>query len=64
MQTEPNKNAEESAQNQEDYNYIPYNGFVNVNDIVKKRRQLRNAEFNVPDVSWNIHLDQQSEEKQ
>jgi hypothetical protein len=62
MQTEPNKNADESAQHQEDYNYIPYNGFVNVNDIVEKRRQLRNAEFNVADESWDIHLNQQPEE--
>ena len=62
MQTEPNKNAEESAQNQEDSSYIPYNGFVNVNDIVKKRRQLRNAEFNVADTSWDINLDQQPKE--
>lgn len=60
MQAEPNKNAEESAQNQEDY--IPYSGFVNVNDIVEKRRQLRNAEFNTADESWDIHLNQQSKE--
>jgi len=53
MQTEPNKNAEESSNQDE---HIPFDGFVNVNDIVRKRRQLRNAQFNVADQSWDADL--------
>ena len=56
MQTEPNQNSEESLQNQDDQTHIPFDGFVNVNDIVKRRRQLRNAEFNVADQSWDADL--------
>lgn len=56
MQTEPFHNSEELKQNQDEYNYIPFDGFVNVNDIVKKRRMLRNAQFNVPDLSCDANL--------
>lgn len=63
MQTEPNKDAEESSKKKEDYTHIPYNGFVNVNDIVEKRRQLRNAEFNVSDDSWDADLNPQGKDK-
>jgi len=31
--------------NGEENNDIPFDGFVNVNDIVKKRRNLRDADF-------------------
>jgi len=57
MQSQSNQNSEELLQNQEDCTYIPFDGFVNVNDIVKRRRQLRNAEFNVLEQSWDINLD-------
>jgi hypothetical protein len=63
MQTEPDKNAEETAQDHNDYSHTPYKGFVNVNDIVKKRRQLRNAEFNVSDDSWDADLNPQPAKK-
>lgn len=59
MQTESNQNSEESLQNQDDHTHIPFDGFVNVNDIVKRRRQLRNAEFNVSDQSWDADLNLQ-----
>ena len=57
MQNESNKKPEESSQNQDDY--VPFDGFVNVNDIIKRRRQLRNAEFNVSDPSWDADLNLQ-----
>ena len=60
MQTEPNKSSEEPAKKKEDQIHVPYSGFVNVNDIVEKRRQLRNAEFNVSDDSWDADLNPQS----
>lgn len=63
MQTESNRNAEEPSNNQDDHTYIPFDGFVNVNDIVKRRRQLRNAEFNVSDQSWDADFNPLSEEK-
>lgn len=62
MQTEPIHNSEELKQNQQDYNHVPFDGFVNVNDIVKKRRQLRNAAFNVADESYDADLNVQSDE--
>lgn len=62
MQTEPLHNSEELKQNHDEYNYIPFDGFVNVNDIVKRRRMLRNAAFNVPDVSCDGNLNLISEE--
>lgn len=61
MQTESNQNSEESLQNQDDHEHIPFDGFVNVNDIVKRRRQLRNAEFNVSDPSWDADLNLSSD---
>lgn len=54
MQTDPNSDAEKSKQEQDDH--IPYDGFVNVNDIVNKRRQLRNAQFNVADEIWDAEF--------
>ncbi|WP_158797715.1 hypothetical protein [Pedobacter sp. L105] len=59
MQTESNQNPGESATNKDDQPYVPFDGFVNVNDIIKKRRQLRNAEFNVSDDSWDADLNLQ-----
>jgi hypothetical protein len=56
MQTDPKKDAEESKQSQENNKYTPYDGFVNVNEIVERRRRLRNAEFNVADESWDADL--------
>jgi hypothetical protein len=56
MQTESDQNSSESVKNHDDHSYIPFKGFVNVNDIVKRRRQLRNAEFNVSDPSWDSDL--------
>lgn len=64
MQTEKDQNAKESLQNQDDHNHVPFDGFVNVNDIVRKRRQLRNAEFNVSDQSWDENLNLQSDSDQ
>lgn len=49
MQTEPTHNSKEIKQEQAHTDHIPFDGFVNVNDIVQRRRMLRNAEFNVPD---------------
>jgi hypothetical protein len=63
MHTDPHNDAEEPKQNQEDHKHIPYDGFVNVNDIVRKRRQLRNAGFNVADESWDADLNPQSKQK-
>jgi hypothetical protein len=62
MQTESNQNSSESVKNQDDHSYIPFDGFVNVNDIVRRRRQLRNAEFNVSDPSWDSDLNPQSKD--
>jgi hypothetical protein len=56
MQPDPNNNADNSGQEQDDHTHIPFDGFVNVNDIVRKRRQLRNAEFNVADESWDADM--------
>jgi len=60
MQPESNKNDQEPVQDHDDY--VPFDGFVNVNDIVRKRRQLRNAEFNVSDQSWDSALNIQFRE--
>lgn len=62
MQSESNKNSKESSPNKEEYPHVPYQGFVNVNDIVEKRRRLRNAEFNVSDDSWDKDLNVQHKE--
>ncbi|MBB5622655.1 hypothetical protein HDE69_003733 [Pedobacter cryoconitis] len=56
MQPQPTQNSEELLQNQDEYSYVPFDGFVNVNDIVTRRRQLRNAEFNVPEQTWEINI--------
>ncbi|MBB5638541.1 hypothetical protein HDE68_004473 [Pedobacter cryoconitis] len=56
MQSEFNQNSEELLQNQDDYIQTPFDGFVNVNDIVRRRRLLRTAEFNVAE-RWDITLD-------
>lgn len=56
MPGEPVQNSEESSENTEGQKHIPFDGFVNVNDIVEKRRRLRNAEFNVSDQSWDADL--------
>lgn len=60
MQPQPTQNSEELLQNQDEYSYIPFDGFVNVNDIVTRRRQLRSAEFNVPDQTWEINMEHPS----
>ena len=36
---------EDEDKNEEFNNDVPFDGFVNVNDIVKRRRNLRNADF-------------------
>ena len=59
MQTEFNENSKEPAKHKEEEPYVPFDGFVNVNDIIKKRRQLRNAEFNVADEIWDADLNLQ-----
>jgi len=56
MQSESNQNSEESKSKQDDQPYVRYDGFVNVNDIVNKRRQLKNAAFNVADEAWDADL--------
>ncbi|CAM4313035.1 hypothetical protein SAMN06265348_110207 [Pedobacter westerhofensis] len=53
MQTDPDSDAEQSKQEKDDHTHIPYDGFVNVNDIIRRRRQLRNADFNVADETWD-----------
>lgn len=58
MQPESNINEQNPAQNPDDY--VPFDGFVNVNDIIRRRRQLRNAEFNISDPSWDADLNLQS----
>jgi len=63
MPTESNQNSSDSAENHDEDAYIPFDGFVNVNDIVKRRRQLRNAEFNVSDPSWDADLNPQPQDK-
>ncbi|MGY0038416.1 hypothetical protein [Pedobacter sp. NJ-S-72] len=57
MQSQSTQNSEELLQNQDDYTHIPFDGFVNVNDIIKRRRQLRTTEFNVLEQSWDITMD-------
>jgi len=57
MQTEPNQRTEDTSKQEE--KYVPVSGFVNINEIVRKRRELRNAEFNVPDASWDAELNPQ-----
>lgn len=56
MPGKPVKNPEESSEHADDQKHIPFDGFVNVNDIVEKRRRLRNAEFNISDKSWDADL--------
>ena len=60
MKPESNKHYQDLVQNTDDY--VPFDGFVNVNDIVRKRRQLRNAGFNVSDQSWDTDLNLQFRE--
>jgi hypothetical protein len=45
MEPEHNLNDQHPKPDQEDY--TPFDGFVNVNEVVRKRRQQRNKEFNV-----------------
>lgn len=56
MQTESNQNSTESKSNKDDQPYVRYDGFVNVNDIVNRRRQLRNAAFNTAHETWDADL--------
>jgi hypothetical protein len=60
MQTESSKNEQIAVNDHEDY--IPFDGFVNVNDIVRKRRELRNAAFNGADQSWDAEFNLQFRE--
>lgn len=39
------KPVEDEDKNEEFDNDVPFDGFVNVNDIVKRRRNLRDADF-------------------
>jgi len=49
MQSEQAQKTDELSLNLDDNAHIPFDGFVNVNDIVQRRRQLRTAEFNTHD---------------
>ncbi|KIO76730.1 hypothetical protein TH53_13260 [Pedobacter lusitanus] len=64
MQSEPTRNSGGLLQTPDDYVQIPFDGFVNVNDIVNRRRLLRNAEFNTPEQSWDATLELPSEDFQ
>ncbi|MBB6500740.1 hypothetical protein [Pedobacter cryoconitis] len=57
MQSEHAQKTDELSPNQDDNAHIPFDGFVNVNDIVKRRRQLRTAEFNMHDQIWDAAND-------
>jgi hypothetical protein len=57
MQSKHTLSAEELLLNQDDYAQTPFDGFVNVNDIIKRRRQLRTAEFSVLEQSWDVTSD-------
>jgi len=57
MQSESTLNSKELLQNQDDYTQTPFDGFVNVNDIIKRRRQLRTVEFSVLEQSWDVTPD-------
>lgn len=56
MHTDPNSEAEKSKHEDDNRKHVPFDGFVNVNDIVRRRRELRNAEFNVADETWDADL--------
>ena len=45
MKTEPLKNNKVPVHNDQDYSKFPFDGFVDVNAIVERRRRLRSAEF-------------------
>ncbi len=53
MSTEPIDN---DTENKEDHNndHIPFDGFVNVNDIVEKRRSLRSVDLQTPDPAVDV----------
>lgn len=57
MQSEPNNNAEE-ANEPSDNKSVPFEGFINVNEIVRLRRQLKTARFNNPDQIWDAQMNQ------
>lgn len=42
MNIHPNDNEETNKREQEDV-HIPFDGFVNVNDLIRDRRNLKNA---------------------
>lgn len=62
MYPDQHNDAEESRHDHDDQTYVPYDGFVNVNDIVNKRRQLRNADFNVNHETWDADFNIQSDQ--
>lgn len=57
MQSEPNNNAEK-ANEPSDNKSVPFEGFINVNEIVRLRRQLKTARFNNPDQIWDAQMNQ------
>jgi len=57
MQSEPKNNAGE-ANEPSDNKYVPLQGFINVNEIVRLRRQLKTARFNNPDQIWDAQMNQ------
>jgi hypothetical protein len=62
MPSEPIYNPEDAASLNEDEQHMPFDGFVNVNALVERRRQLRNAHFNVSDEAWDEDLNLQPKE--
>lgn len=62
MQTEQLHNPEDANEQSKKNDHIPFDGFVNVNDIVSKRRQLRMAQFNNPDQAWDAEMNPEKPE--
>jgi len=56
MQVEPVYNSEDPNEQADRSKHVPFDGFVNVNDIVSKRRQIRIAQFNNPDQAWDTEM--------
>jgi hypothetical protein len=52
MEPEHNLNDQHDNADQEDHK--PFDGFVNVNEVVRKRRQQRNKEFNISGLTGDV----------
>lgn len=63
METEPKYNSEDPKP-EDEQKHIPFDGFVNVNDIVEKRRRLKMAKFNNPDQIWDADMNALRDENQ